>query len=257
MTEKLLIGRFAMTSLGFEFTVGKKIGSKLIYTQDCHLFNVKYKNSPSSSRHVCHVNNCPAKIQIENDNQCRYITSNHIHGTQEAAYEEYKLNNRIKERCLTEKKRPIELFDEECSQSSLQLQYAKRQRTYQRHQRKGIPKNPKTVDEVRNYFDQDEIRTKFGKTLHKDGPLPFYKDTVITLMFSYVIFCSESILQNLPSVRRLFIDGTFKVVPAGPFKQLLIIGIEYDGHVSRFNLNLLKIMSQEKQQQINTPFCRI
>lgn len=130
-----------MTSLEFEITVGKKSGSKLIYTHDHHLFNLKSKDTPSRSLHVCFIKDCPAKIKIENDNKCSYLT-------QPYPYEEYKLNHRIKERCVKEKKRPREIFDEECSESSLPLQYAKRQRTYQQHQRKGIPKNRKSVDDV-------------------------------------------------------------------------------------------------------------
>lgn len=152
--------------------------------------------------------------------------------------------------CQRKKKRPREIFDEESSKSSLPLQYAKRQRTYQLHQRKGIPKNPKSVEDVKTYFDREDIRARFGELLHMDKPLPFYKGTVVTALFAYVIFCSDTILRNLPDIRRLFIDGTFKVVPAGPLKQLLIIGIEYDGHVSSISFNLLKIMSQQKQQQI-------
>lgn len=154
----LLIDRFMMTSLEFETTVGKKRGSKLIYTSDHHLFNVKSKDKPSHSLYVCHIEECPAKIKIEND-QCTYITSNHIHGTQEAAYEEYKINDQqIKERCLKEKKRTREIFDEECANSSLALQYAKRQRTYQLHQRKGFPKNPKSIDDEKLFRTRRDSR---------------------------------------------------------------------------------------------------
>lgn len=226
-----------MSSLQYESIVGKRKGSKLIYTSDHHLFNMK-----SQGRYVCHVKDCPAKIKIENM-ICSYTNSSHIHGTQETTYEEYKISDRVKERCLNETKRPREIFNEECATSTLPLQYAKRQRTYQKHQRKGIPKNPKTVDDVKSYFEQQEIRDRYGKSLNTN-PKPFYNETVVTSMFAYVIFCSEVILQNLPPIRRLFIDGTFKVVPAGPFKQLLIIGIENDSHVSIF------CMCNQEQQKI-------
>lgn len=219
-----------MTFLGYEITAGKKAGTTLIYTSDHHLFNLKSKVKTSHALYVCHINYCSAKIKIE-DNQCSYITSTHIHGTQEGTYEEYKLNDKIKTRCNKEMKRPREIYDEECAKSSVPLQYAKRKRTYQIHQRKGIPKNPKTIDDVKSYFEQEEIKERFGKSLH-DKPTMFYKETVITALFAYTIFCSEIILQNLPTIRQLFIDGTFKVVPSGPFKQLLIIGIELDSHVS-------------------------
>lgn len=156
-----------MTSLDYEFTPGKKSGSKLVYTSDRHLFSVKSNDKPSTALYVCHVKACSAKIKIEHG-KCSYIDPNHIHGTQEKAYEEYKINDRVKDRCQKDTKRPRTIFDEECSESSLQLQYSKRQRTFQVHRRKGIPKNPKTVDEVKDYFENEEIRGRFGNSLNKD-----------------------------------------------------------------------------------------
>lgn len=204
----------------------------MIYTSDRHLFKVKSNDKQSTALYVFHVKVCSAKIKIERE-KCSHINPNHIHGTQETAYEEYKINDRVKERCQKETKRPRAIFDEECAESSLQLQYSKRQRTYQVHRRKGIPKNPKSVNEVKDYFENEEICCRFENSLNKD-PKPFYKETVVAAIFAYVIFCSELILQDLPEIRRLFIDGTFKVVPAGPFKQLLIIGMEFDSHVRKF-----------------------
>lgn len=164
-----------MTSLEYEITAGKKSGSKLIYTSDRHLFKVKSNDKQSTALYVFHVKACSAKIKVERE-KCSYINPNHIHGTQETAYEEYKINDRVKERCQKETKRHRVIFDEECAESSLQLQYSKRQRTYQVHRRKGIPKNPKSVDEVKDYFENEEIccRTKIrNHFIKKQSSLQF------------------------------------------------------------------------------------
>lgn len=216
--------------LSFEIIAGKKAGSKLLYTSDKHLFKIKVK--PAHWLCDCLIKDCPAKVKIVN-NRCSYINSNHIHGTQQSVYAGLCVTDKVKKRLAIEKKTPREIFNEERSARSdaSHLQFAKRQRTFQHHQRKGIPKNPTTVEEMKNYFEQEEIVSKFGHTKHEE-PKKFHHATVITAMFSYVIFASEMILGNLPQIRRLLIDGTFKVVPAGPFKQLLVISIELHGHVS-------------------------
>ncbi|KAJ6642696.1 hypothetical protein Bhyg_07650, partial [Pseudolycoriella hygida] len=159
--------------------------------------------------------------------------STHIHGVQEAAYNEFKLNDRIKNRCKVNKNAtPRVVFNEECQmdrKSSKNIQFGRRQRTYQRCQRQGIPRNPKTLDEIKTYLEQEEVLNRIGKTLHCE-PKMFYQQTVITALFAYCIFASESILTNLPAILNMRIDGTFKVVPAGPFKQLLIICVDVSGH---------------------------
>lgn len=216
--------------LSFEITSGKKAGSKLLYTNDKHLFKIKTK--PAHWLCDCLVTDCPAKVKIVN-NRCTYIMATHIHGTQEAMYAGLKLTDKVKQRCAIEKKTPKEIFDEERSAlpDASDVQFAKRQRTFQTHRRKGIPNNPKNVEEMRDYFEREEIKAKFGQTKH-EIPKKFHHATIITTLFSYVIFASEMVLENLPDIQCLRIDGTFKVVPAGPFKQLLVISVDKNDHVS-------------------------
>ncbi len=216
--------------LTFEITAGKKAGSKLIYTNDKHLYKIKKK--PSHWLCNCYVTDCPETVKVIN-NVVSPININHIHGTQESVHAELKLVDTVKQRCQKEKKTPRQIFDEERSArpDASDLQFAKRQRTFQNHQQKGIPKNPKNVEDVKRYFEQEEILSRFGHTKH-NIPKKFHYATVVTAMFSYVIFASEMILEKLPDIQRLRIDGTFKAVPAGPFKQLLVISIDLHGHVS-------------------------
>lgn len=91
-----------------------------------------------------------------------------------------------------------------------------------RQQRNELPKNPTTIDEVKSYFENEVVLGKLGKSMHKEPKL-FYQFTVVMDLFSYIVFASQTILERLPAVLNLRIDGTFKVVPAGPFKQLLIV----------------------------------
>lgn len=162
--------------------------------------------------------------------------SSQPHGNQESVHKKLKVDNKIKLRCSNrhEKKRLREIFDDECELNpdvGINMQYAKRKRCLSMHKSKGIPKNPKTISEVKEYFDKPEILSKFGMTLHQT-PKIFYQEIVITASFAYVIFCSESIISDLPLVRRTKIDGTFKSVRCGPFKQLLIIATDFANHVS-------------------------
>lgn len=72
--------------------------------------------------------------------------------------------------------------------------------------------------------------------------LPFYRMVYNSTAFSYCIFASESVIRNINSNiaierRNYLMDATFKVVPFGEFKQLLIIHIEYMETVT-ININI-------------------
>lgn len=221
-------------------TAGKKSGSKLLYsTSDKQLFKKKSEKK-SITYFDCYKKDfgCKARVKLEKSKElCSYVcgSSHHTHGDQESVYEQFKLDDKMKFRCSKEKKAPREVFDEEVTlnqQASAVMQFAKRHRTLKVHQSKGIPKNPKTLDEVKEYFNNIEILNKIGKTLNEQEPKMFYHETVITNSFAYVIFSSELILTDLPQVRKVKIDCTFKCVPKSPFKQLLILSMDYMNHVS-------------------------
>lgn len=220
--------------LDYEWTVGKKINSKLVYTNDKHLFRISSK-AQSGVIYMCYVTGCSARIKIANDT-CSYMAgkSAHIHGSQELSYEQFKLECAMKQRCSKEKKMPQEIYNEACGKNQEvgdTIQYAKRARSLTFHQTRNIPKNPKTVEEAKAFFENVEIMNTIGKTLHKDSK-QFHCETVITRSFAYQIFASLTILLNLTDNVRARVDATFKVVPKGPFKQLLIFSIDIENHVS-------------------------
>lgn len=229
-----------IVKMNFEMTPGFKINSTLLYSSDKHLFQ-KRNEKKSISYYNCYVKECKAKVKVDSKYStpcCSYEdgASTHIHGVQEHTYQRLAVGNRMKVRCSTEKKRPREIFNEECienQRATENMQFAKRSRTFRYHLGKGIPRNPKTLQDVEAFFKNKEIIEKIGKTLHTTEPKLFYQDTVVKSNFAYVIFSSESILANLPENRSVRVDCTFKCVPKSPFNQLLILQTDYMNHVSR------------------------
>lgn len=96
------------------------------------------------------------------------------------------------------------------------------------------PKKPKSFQELKDKFNQPEIREKYGKTRDRKDDL--YIDTIVTTRYSFCVFASPKTIQvvrqnQLPYPRRFLIDGTFKISPKS-FYQLLTISIEYENDVS-------------------------
>lgn len=220
--------------MDFLITPGKRINSKLIFCEN-HLYS--YKSTEKSVDYYECYKKCGVRIKIENG-KCHYVNVEkrvHSHGSQDDVYKKLCLENTMKIRCSVENKRPRDVFNEEVNShqaSGSDLQYSKRRKTLKYHQNKGIPKNPTTLDEVKEYFEAQEIIKKFSTTLNEIDPRPFYQGTVIKPNFAYMILSSELILTDLPIDLKIRIDATFKIVPKGPFKQLLIMSCDHLDHVS-------------------------
>ena len=74
--------------------------------------------------------------------------------------------------------------------------------------------------------------SSFGISKHADNPRPFFKACIEEGNTSFCIFASEHSFQIIDDNiiqgnRKYLIGGTFKIVPHGCFKQLLIVYIEY------------------------------
>lgn len=92
-------------------------------------------------------------------------------------------------------------------------------------------KSPQTASDVSNTFRDEQIWNKFGVTKGMENTA-FFKACIEEDGISYCIFSSEKICslitENIPLEKRMYlIDGTFKIVPQGCFKQLLIVYINY------------------------------
>ena len=105
-------------------------------------------------------------------------------------------------------------------------------------------KSPQTAVEVTAAFQMEEIWNKFGLS-KSDDPRPFFKACIKEPDFAYCIFSSEKIINIIkeyipPSKRKYLVDATFKIVPQGCFKQLLILHVDYfDEKVSMQFLHLV------------------
>lgn len=119
----------------------------------------------------------------------------------------------------------------------------------QKNRNHGVPKAPETVAEIRESISRAEIYDFYCKTDHQDGREIFLDHLYDGKDFSYCIFSSKKIMQHIeqstkPNERRYLIDGTFKVVPFGSFKQLLIIHFARFGTVYPFIFVLMSNRTQ-------------
>lgn len=111
------------------------------------------------------------------------------------------------------------------------LNYNKMKRGLQKITNKIFVKSPKSALEVTEAFRKENIWNEFGVT-KGDEHLPFFKACIQKDDFEYCIFSSDKIINLIqefipPGKRMYLVDATFKIVPQGCFKQLLIIHINY------------------------------
>lgn len=98
------------------------------------------------------------------------------------------------------------------------------------------PQAPRTCDEIMQLFNSEQMMAKYGLNLR--GTQPFYIGGEDTETHSFCLFASnESIKlaeENIePNQRTYLMDATFKIVPKGRFRQLLIIHIQWNSNVRR------------------------
>lgn len=92
--------------------------------------------------------------------------------------------------------------------------------------------SPKSGEEIIAAFEKENIMSSFGYSNH-ENPKTLYKGTIMdgdnyvcTFLVSETII--DMIATNIDLERRRYMmDATFKIVPVGIFKQLLIIYVEY------------------------------
>lgn len=87
---------------------------------------------------------------------------------------------------------------------------------------------------------------QFDYTKH-DDKTPFFKVAYSCKDFQYVIFASDKIIAKMISKidianRDLLMDSTFKVVPYGAFRQLLIIYVSFLDTVGLMNFILMNLV---------------
>lgn len=96
--------------------------------------------------------------------------------------------------------------------------------------RKQYPKAPHSLDELMEAMGDPEMQT-------------FARHHAVTVKgddhgsYAFTVFCDKNILKDIPSSgrREILMDATFDIVPKGPYKQLLVIYLGFDGNVIIFS----------------------
>lgn len=103
---------------------------------------------------------------------------------------------------------------------------------------KVLPPSPTTCKDVQKVFENTDVMALYGQSIGHSNRKPFFKHAYVSNEFSYCLFSSENIIQQIriniePEKREFLMDSTFKICPFGEFKQLLIIHIAYMDKVGR------------------------
>lgn len=104
-----------------------------------------------------------------------------------------------------------------------------------RHKNKKYPKDPRSVEGIRNKFLKQSIIEEYGYNLEKDEV--FYIDTVVEKNYAFTVFASKFVIDFIekniqPSERSYLMDGTFDSLP-NAYYQLIVISIEHQNDVSK------------------------
>lgn len=128
------------------------------------------------------------------------------------------------------------------------------ERNLRRCKLNSFPASPINGTGVIEAFQLENVAQTFGKTRH-DVPYEFYKGTLVQSNFECTFFSSESIINNIKThipkgKRHYFLDATFKIVPFGTFKQILILYVEYLGKMYPFIYVLMNKKTEESYKNI-------
>lgn len=126
------------------------------------------------------------------------------------------------------------LFEKRDGFRNTQLDHRRIKQTLLRHKNKAYPKDPGTVEGIRETFLQEDILNDYGSNL--EGAEDFYINTVVEKDFAFTMFASKFVIDFIekniePSSRTYLMDGTFDSLPKA-YYQLLVISIEYNNDVS-------------------------
>lgn len=215
--------------ISFEYTNGKRVDSLLVYTtDDKYLFKIKRTDQHGIKHYVCYYNKgsnrCSSKITIQGD-ICRRVKKfeAHSHDNQEAEYKLFLNETKIKLRCQSDKKTAIQkIYQEQKTASEHSLPPFRKLRSAMLfHKSKELPLNPTSVENITTYFIDKNVQG----LLKTESGSNFYQVKKSTEIYTFVIFASEHILNDLPESRQFNISATMRVVPPGFFKVMLTFSV--------------------------------
>lgn len=238
-SEKGKVYRF----LSYERITGYRRNSNLLYTIDEKQFYVY--NSTNSNGDAFKCRECNSRVHVRADKMCiqqeKYFVHNHT--TREQVYTELKVLNIAKQKCadistlINERKQSIrDIFYSVLSDyPDVQINFYSIERSLQIIRNSAMPKNPLNCDEISKMFERDDIMQMLGRT---SANKTFYNGCMESSEYGFCAFSSVKSIDLFKSrtsygQRTIMIDGTFDVVPIGPFNQLLVIYGVYIEKVSR------------------------
>lgn len=242
----------------YNFIPGFRASSKLLYIEsEEQIFKYKY-NKNNINYYYCYEKNCNVGVTVDLSNATHCRKSGklqvHNHGPQGELVAKLKAINKIKAKV---QKAPLkrssvrDIFDQQCKkmkEASSTLEYGRMRRQLFNIKSQKFPKSPTTFVDILDVFKCEEVAKQFGMSRY-ESEKKLYADTIITDTFAYTLFVSPTISQavqamSLSEPRNYILDATFNVVPISKeFKELLIIHIVHDDHVSYNNVvNLRKII---------------
>lgn len=124
-----------------------------------------------------------------------------------------------------------------CRAIELGIGPSKHMRTLTKKYAAKFPESPKTTEEITKYFADPSIIATTGQTSRgqSETTSSFFKHAFEIEDYSFCLFASDDVIDIMNAIpvdeRTLFCDGTFKICPYGPFKQLLILSIDICGQV--------------------------
>ncbi|XP_046806265.1 uncharacterized protein LOC124419747 isoform X2 [Lucilia cuprina] len=192
----------------------------------------------------------------------------HNHGHEEEIYKELKALNAIKQDCqnvagaLGGTKTNISTirnaFRKACEGNQADTKnviFSKLQRGLQKIISKNLITSPKNALQVIEAFNLENVWNDFGLSKDEMKPRHFFTAAIDGESYSFCLFSSlksiDLIKENIPPTKRTYlIDATFKIVPHGCFKQLLIIYIEYFEEIFPIFFVLMSKKSKEAYKEL-------
>lgn len=239
--------------VNWKYVPGQRRGSRMIYSNDeDQIYKRNKKNADGTEGWTCTTRNCSERITLHQNGKCFYSDTNkgHKHEKKANIQQVVDVKNEIKVEISKVETvasgssagavRKV-FYSKVTSTSDIGISYKSMERGLLKIRNGTLPKSPKNCEEIINAYKVAYVIENYGMTIREsDKPRTmYYKYTFESNEHSFCIFASDEIVaaikEHVPQdSRRYFMDATFKIVPMGIFKQLLILYAEFMGQIVPF-----------------------
>lgn len=217
-------------NMKFIYTAGKRLNSRLVYSEDKQLYKIKSIDI-SCSKYICYRPGCKVRIVVQGDT-CSPVPNfdQYSHDdNQETEFISFNEENNLKRKCQEDKVTSIkQIFGVESA--STNVTYKKMRSSMAYNRKKDLPINATTMHEAIAYFDNEDVKHMLS---FADGSTLFHK-IVSNRDYAFAIFKSRKILHNLPENRSFHITASMRVIN-GFFNVFITFSIVKDAQVKNFS----------------------